>query len=208
MIRFKPGVSIPWLVRLLYKKALWKVDTAEKVVYLTFDDGPIPEITPWVIRLLKNENIKACFFCVGENVQKHLEVFQQILKEGHWAGNHTFNHIQGLRSGNDHYLSNIEKADTLIGSPFFRPPHGFLKRSQYRLLKKKYRIVMWDVLSRDFDRRISAKEVYNNVMNFVRPGSVIVFHDSLKAEQNLKEALPEVIRSLKEQGYQFGVLPV
>lgn len=208
MMRLKPGVRLPWVIRLLYRKALWRLDTAEKVVYLTFDDGPIPEVTPWVLNLLKKENSKASFFCVGENVQKYPTVFQQLLDHGHSVGNHTFNHMQGLKSDRSNYLSNIEKADKLIGSSLFRPPHGFLKASQYRLLLKKYRIVMWDVLSRDFDKRISANDVYNNVMDFVRPGSIIIFHDSLKAEKNMKEALPKVIRSLKEKGYRFETIPV
>lgn len=201
-----PGVRAPQIIRLLYRKAVWNFSQREKVVYLTFDDGPIPEVTPWLLDLLKKENIKTSFFCVGENVQKHPEVFQQILDDGHSVGNHTFNHIQGLKSGNYRYLANIEKANTLIGSNLFRPPHGFLKRSQYKRLSRKYRIVMWDVLSRDFDNRISAKEVHNNVMGYVRPGSIITFHDSLKAEKNLKEALPEVIRSLKKQGYRFEAI--
>ncbi|MDX9883007.1 MAG: polysaccharide deacetylase family protein [Prolixibacteraceae bacterium] len=204
----RPGIRLPWIVRLLYRKALWRIEGNEKVVYLTFDDGPIPGITPWVLDLLKQENIRATFFCVGENVEKHPAVFQQILAEGHAVGNHTFNHMQGLKSDRDSYWSNIEKADRLIGSPLFRPPHGFLKCAQYRLVSKKYRIVMWDVLSRDFDRRISAKEVFDNVMNFVRPGSILIFHDSLKAEKNMKEALPEVIRSLKKQGYRFETIPI
>lgn len=208
MMRLKPGVRLPWVIRLFYRKALWRLDTTEKVVYLTFDDGPIPEVTPWVLNLLKKENSKASFFCVGENVQKYPTVFQQLLDHGHSVGNHTFNHMQGLKSDRSNYLSNIEKADKLIGSSLFRPPHGFLKASQYRLLLKKYRIVMWDVLSRDFDKQISANDVYNNVMDFVRPGSIIIFHDSLKAEKNMKEALPKVIRSLKEKGYRFETIPV
>ncbi|HBL74602.1 MAG TPA: phosphoribosylamine--glycine ligase [Prolixibacteraceae bacterium] len=208
MMRLRPGVRLPWIVRLLYRKAFWRIEGNEKVVYLTFDDGPIPEVTPWVLDLLKQENIRATFFCVGENVEKYPAVFQQVLAEGHAVGNHTFNHMQGLKSDRDSYLSNIEKADRLIGSPLFRPPHGFLKCPQYRLVRKKYRIVMWDVLSRDFDHRISAKEVFNNVMDFVRPGSILIFHDSLKAEKNMKEALPEVIRSLKKQGYRFETIPV
>lgn len=207
MMRLKPGVRLPWVIRLIYRKALWRIKKSEKVVYLTFDDGPIPEVTPWVLNLLKEENIKASFFCVGENVQKHPSVFQQITDNGHTAGNHTFNHMQGLKTNRDNYLSNIEKADMLIGSSLFRPPHGFLKVSQYRLLLKKYRIVMWDVLSRDFDKRITATEVYKNVMDFVRPGSIIIFHDSLKAEKNMKEALPKVIHSLKENGYRFETIP-
>ncbi len=208
MMRLNPGVRLPRIVRFLYGKALWRIKREEKVVYLTFDDGPISEVTPWVLDLLKQENIKATFFCVGENVKKHPAVFQQVLAGGHAVGNHTFNHVQGLKSNRDSYLSNIEKADRLIGSSLFRPPHGFLKHSQYRLLKKKYRIVMWDVLSRDFDRRISATEVSDNVTDFVRSGSIIVFHDSLKAEKNMKEALPEVIRSLKKQDYRFETIPV
>lgn len=208
MMRLKPGVHLPFIIRLFYRKALWRLDKTQKVVYLTFDDGPIPEVTPWVLDLLKDENVKATFFCVGENVQKHPSVFRQLLDEGHTVGNHTFNHIQGLKSDLDNYLSNIEKADKLIGSTLFRPPHGFLKKRQYRALLKKYRIVMWDVLSRDFDNSITATEVFENVMNFIRPGSLIIFHDSLKAEINMKEALPKVIRSLKNDGYRFETIPV
>ena len=203
----KLGVRIPWIIRLFYREAIWRIKKNGKVVYLTFDDGPIPEVTPWVLHLLKQENIRATFFCVGENVKKYPAVFQQVLEEGHVAGNHTFNHMQGLKSDCDSYISNVEKADHLIGSPLFRPPHGLFRHSQYRLLKKKYRIVMWDVLSRDFDRSISAKEVLDHVTRFVRPGSILVFHDSLKAEKNMKEALPEAIRYLKKQGYRFETIP-
>ena len=205
---WKPEIRPPWFVRILYRKALWRVKGDEKVVYLTFDDGPVPEVTPWVLELLRQENTKSTFFCVGENVEKYPALFQQLLEEGHVAGNHTFRHAQGLKSGKDEYWYGIEKADHLIGSPLFRPPHGFLKWSQYRALKKKYQMVMWDVLSRDFDHRLQPREVYTNVMEWVRPGSIIIFHDSIKAEKNMKEALPQVIRSLKEQGYRFETIPV
>ncbi len=207
MMRWNPKVRLPKLLRLLYPEAFWCIPGNEKVVYLTFDDGPIPEITPWVLRLLEEENIPATFFCVGENVQKHPEEFRMICEAGHPTGNHTFNHLQGLKCDNETYLQNIERANELIHSRLFRPPHGFLKRSQYRKLKNQYRFVMWDVLSRDFDRQLSAEQVYQNTICFVRPGSILVFHDSLKAEKNMKEALPRVIRELKSRGYRFETIP-
>lgn len=207
MMRFRPEVKMPWLIQFLYPKALCRIKTSEKVVYLTFDDGPIPEVTPWVLSLLKKEQIKASFFCVGENVQKYPGVFKQIIAEGHTVGNHTFNHVQGLKTGLTEYLGNIKKANKLIGSTLFRPPHGFLKKAQYRKLKNSYQFVLWDIVSRDFDKRISATDVYKNVMNYVQAGSIIIFHDSLKAERNMKEALPKVIHSLKEQGYIFRTIP-
>lgn len=208
MICWNSRVRLPKLFHLLYPKAVWNIRQAEKVVYLTFDDGPVPEVTPWVLDLLKQENIQATFFCVGENVQTYPEVFQQIVEAGHQTGNHTFNHLQGMKCSRDTYLANIEKADQLIGSKLFRPPHGLLKRSQYRQLKNRFRLIMWDVLSRDFDQKISPEQVCQNVLTYTRPGSVIIFHDSLKAEKNIKGALPRVIRELKNQGYQFDRIPV
>lgn len=208
MICWNSRVRLPKLFHLLYPKAVWNIRQAEKVVYLTFDDGPVPEVTPWVLDLLKQENIQATFFCVGENVQTYPEVFQQIVEAGHQTGNHTFNHLQGMKCSRDAYLANIEKADQLIGSKLFRPPHGLLKRSQYRQLKNRFRLIMWDVLSRDFDQKISPEQVCQNVLTYARPGSVIIFHDSLKAEKNIKGALPRVIRELKNQGYQFDRIPV
>jgi len=207
MKRFDPRVRLPGFITSLYKNAVWRFQETEPVVYLTFDDGPVPEITPWVIDLLKKEDIRATFFCVGENVMKHPEVYQSILHEGHSVGNHTFNHWQGLKHDNPEFFRNIERATDFIDSDLFRPPHGWLKRSQYRYLKNHFRIIMWDLISCDYDCRINSEKVFQNIREFVRPGSIITFHDSIKAERNLKEALPQSIAWLKEQGYRFEVIP-
>ena len=206
MMRFDPRVRLPGFITSLFKDVVWRFDGNSKVVYLTFDDGPIPEVTPWVIDLLWKENIKATFFCVGENVMKYPEVYQQILDGGHSVGNHTYNHWQGIKKGNQDYFDNIEKATGFIDSDLFRPPHGWLTRSQYRFLKSRYRIIMWDIVSCDYDTRIKPEKVLRNVKDFVRPGSVITFHDSIKAENNLKQSLPEAIRWMKEQGYRFEAI--
>jgi len=207
MKRFDPRVRLPGFVTSLYKDAVWRFDETQKIVYLTFDDGPIPEVTPWVLELLKKEDIKATFFCVGENVKKYPEVYQQILNEGHSVGNHTFNHWQGLKHANDEFFRNIEKAELFIDSDLFRPPHGWLKNSQFRFLKKKFRIIMWDLISCDYDARIKPEKILRNITDFVRPGSVITFHDSIKAKFNLEEVLPLAIRWMKTQGYQFNAIP-
>lgn len=206
MVHFDPRVQLPRFITGFYPGALWRGPAAEKQVFLTFDDGPVPEVTPWVLDLLRRENISACFFCVGENVQRHPELYRQILAEGHLAGNHSFNHIQGLKTPDAEFFANIEKAARYIDSPYFRPPHGFLRRSQYRYLRERYQVVMWDVVSRDYRAGLSPEQVTRNVQNFVRPGSVIVFHDSVKAQKNLYAALPAVIQYLKKEGYRFGKL--
>ena len=204
---FDPRVRLPGFITSLFKSAVWRFSEANRVVYLTFDDGPIPEVTPWVLSFLKEEGIKATFFCVGENVVKHPEVYQQILRDGHSVGNHTFNHWQGLKKFDRNYFMNIEKASLYIDSDLFRPPHGWLKTTQYIYLKKKYRIVMWDLISCDYDQRIKPEKVLKNVTDFVRSGSIITFHDSLKAKKNLMKALPLSIKWMKEKGYQFEAIP-
>lgn len=206
MLRFDPRIQVPSFLTGLLPGALWRGPSAERQVFLTFDDGPVPEVTPWVLDLLKRENIPACFFCVGENVQRHPDLYQQILDDGHLTGNHSFNHIQGMKTTDADYFANIDKAARYIDSPFFRPPHGFLRRSQFRQLRQKYQVVMWDVVSRDYLPSLSPEQVVRNVLNFVRPGSVIIFHDSLKARKNLYAALPVVIQALKEKGYSFRSL--
>jgi len=198
---------MPKVMRMFYPQALWRFREECKTVYLTFDDGPIPEVTPWVLDFLKKETIKATFFCVGENVQKYPELFRQIIAESHSVGNHTFNHLQGLKTNNEEYFANIEKARTFIRSNLFRPPHGVLKHSQFSVLKKNYRVVMGDVPSRDFDRKLTSGKVVINVVDSIRPGSVIIFHDSIKAKQNMEIALPIVINKLKEKGYTFKPIP-
>lgn len=178
----------------------------EKVIYLTFDDGPIPEVTPWVLDVLDSFNIKATFFCVGENVQKHPDIYREVLARGHRTGNHTFNHIRGFLFNAEDYISNIEKADSYIKSDLFRPPHGDLKFSQLRELKKKYRIIQWDVVSRDYNRKLDKEKVLGIVKKYARNGSIVVFHDSLKAEANMRYAMPRAIEALLKEGYEFRTL--
>ncbi|HZL10411.1 MAG TPA: polysaccharide deacetylase family protein [Prolixibacteraceae bacterium] len=207
MKRFDPRVRLPGFITSLYNDAVWRFAETERVVYLTFDDGPIPEVTPWLLELLRKEEVCATFFCVGENVMKYPEVYRQILDDGHSVGNHTFNHWQGLKKNNQDYFRNIEKASGYIESDLFRPPHGWLKKSQYNILKKQFRIIMWDLISCDYDARITPEKVFRNITDFVRSGSVITFHDSVKARQNLQEALPLAIRWMKDEGYRFKAIP-
>lgn len=197
----------PRLYRSLYSKTLWRLPiTGEKVVYLTFDDGPIPEITPWVLDLLDKYNIKATFFCVGDNVRKYPKVYAEVLRRGHRVGNHTFNHLQGIKTWTKDFVKNADLAKEYIQSDLFRPPHGHMRFPQYWALKKKYQIVMWDVVTRDYSKRMTPTDVFNNVKKYTRDGSIIVFHDSLKAERNMKEALPQSIEWLMAEGYSFKLL--
>ena len=197
--------QVPAFVRNIFPEALWRMNSAEKAVYLTFDDGPIPVITPWVVDLLGKYNIKATFFMVGDNVRKHPQEYTQVVEAGHRVGNHTFNHLKGLFTDTREYLENVEKADALIHSNLFRPPHGMLRRSQYKELCKRYKFIMWDLVTRDYSRRLNGEEVLGNVKRLVRPGSIITFHDSLRSEANLKYALPRSIDWLLEEGYSFKV---
>ena len=190
----------PLILRWLYPKALWRMDRNDKSVYLTFDDGPIPEITPWVLDLLDKYQIKATFFLVGDNVRKHPEEFKMILERGHRVGNHTFNHIRGFEYLSENYLAN-----ELIKSDLFRPPHGHMRWVQYYTLRDKYRIVMWDLVTRDYSKRLNGFDVFLKVKKYVRNGSIITFHDSLKSEKNLKYALPRSIEWLLKEGYTFKV---
>lgn len=189
----------------MYPRALWRMDKNVKAVYLTFDDGPIPEITPWVLDLLDHYHIKATFFLVGDNVRKHPEEFKMIIERGHRVGNHTYNHIQGLKYLSYNYLENTNKADELIQSNLFRPPHGWMRWAQYMVLRNRYTIVMWDLVTRDYSKRLNGKQVLGKVKKYVRNGSIITFHDSIKSEKNLKYALPRAIEWLLEQGYEFKV---
>lgn len=196
----------PRLARALYPDAIWRMNPKEKKVYLTFDDGPIPSITPWVLRLLSERCIKATFFLVGDNVRKHPDEYHMLLEEGHRTGNHTFNHIRGFEYSTSDYMANTEKANTLIGSNLFRPPHGHMLYGQYNALKKKYTIIMWDLVTRDYSKKLNEEQVLHNVKRYTRNGSIITFHDSLKAEKNMKYALPRALDWLEEQGYAFGLL--
>ena len=195
----------PKILRWLYPNALWRMNPNEKAVYLTFDDGPIPEITPWVLDLLDKYGIKATFFLVGDNVRKHPKEFQMILDRGHRVGNHTFNHIGGFKHLSYNYLENTNQADALIKSNLFRPPNGWMRWGQYIVLSHRYTIVMWDLVTRDYSKRLNGRQVLAKVKKYVRNGSIITFHDSIKAEKNMKYALPRAIEWLQEQGYAFKV---
>ena len=196
----------PKLYRSLYKGAHWRFNEDEKVVFLTFDDGPIPEITPWVLDLLDHYNIKASFFCVADNVRKHPNVFQMVKNRGHVIGNHTYHHMQGLKVTTKTYMEDVQMADELIQSKLFRPPHGHMRLPQFYALRKKYKIIMWDVITRDYSKLMTADEVFGVVKKYTRPGSIIVFHDSLKAGDRMKESLPRSIEWLLDQGYSFRLL--
>ena len=197
--------QVPGFVRRLFPKALWRMNPDEKAVYLTFDDGPIPVITPWVVDLLGQHNIKATFFMVGDNVRKHPQEYQLVVDAGHKVGNHTFNHLKGLFTDTCDYIGNVEKANEFMHSNLFRPPHGLLRRSQYKELSKHYRFIMWDLVTRDYSKRLNGEEVLAIVKRLVRNGSIITFHDSLRSEENLKYALPRAIEWLQGQGYSFKV---
>lgn len=199
----------PKFFRALYPSAIFRMNPKEHSIYLTFDDGPIPEVTPWVLDLLDKYKVKATFFMVGDNIRKHPDVFKMVVERGHKIGNHTFNHIRGFEHLAKSYLDNTKKAQELIGeTDLFRPPHGHMRVMQYLLLKKRFKIIMWDVVTRDYSKKLSGPQVLANVMRFTRNGSIITFHDSLKSwnNGNLQYALPKAIEFLIEEGYEFKLL--
>ena len=199
-------VKTPRIVKWPFPELIWKIDTSEKSLYLTFDDGPIPGVTDIVLDMLKEYNAKAVFFVVGENAKKHPLLIERIIQEGHTIGNHTFNHLNGWKTNDEEYLVNVEKCQSLVSSSWFRPPYGKIRKSQIKKLKDQYKIAMWDVLSGDFDESINGETCAQNVVQNVRSGSIIVFHDSIKAWPRLKRALPECLKQLTEQGYSFKLL--
>ncbi|ESU23165.1 putative xylanase/chitin deacetylase [Flavobacterium enshiense DK69] len=225
------------LIKRLFSNQVWDLPNTEKKIYLTFDDGPTPEATEWVLSVLKKHDVKATFFCIGDNVRKYPELFHKVLSEGHAIGNHTYNHLQGWKTTNKLYLENIRLCEEEIsrkiddiklyeekekkeksgnGNPngiphkitgLFRPPYGKIKPSQSALLRKKgYKIIMWDVLSADFDQKVSPESCLQNVVKNTAQGSIIVFHDSKKAFRNIEYALPKAIEILKGKGFQFATI--
>ena len=206
-------------LRWIYPHAIWRMDPSAKAVYLTFDDGPIPEATPYVLEVLAHYGIKATFFMVGDNVRKHPDVFRQVVAEGHRIGNHTFNHIGGFRWLSWKYLENTQKANDIMQTTMeqarvkperpldlFRPPHGWMRTLQYRAIRRQgYRIIMWDLVTRDYSRRLTDEEVLDNVKRYARNGSIITFHDSLRSIEKLHQILPAALEWLLAQGYEFRV---
>lgn len=213
-----------WFLSALYPSLIWSKKTEEKVIYLTFDDGPISDITEYVLDELERFRAKATFFCVGDNITKHPEVFRKILIAGHETGNHTFNHLKGWKTEDALYMENISRCEEIIREvkqelqehtesaytspavPLFRPPYGLIKRSQIRQLKDTYRIVMWDVLTGDFNKDLSPEDCLKKAIRFTRKGSIVIFHDSVKAERNLRYVLPRYIEHFGSLGYRFEVL--
>lgn len=202
-------IKTPWLLKRLYPNLLWEADRSTRCIYLTFDDGPIPIVTPFVLNILKQYNAKATFFCIGDNVRKHPDIFEQVKNEGHAIGNHTYNHLKGWDTADNIYIENFLQADKLLNTKLFRPPYGRAKRSQIKLLKKAkegLKIVMWNVLSADFDMNITPEQCLDNVLKNTKSGDIVLFHDSLKARERLQYALPRALEIWTTAGYEFKAL--
>ena len=200
------AVKTPKLLTYLFSSFIWKIPNDNKTVYLTFDDGPTEKVTRKILEVLKNEKVKASFFCVGKNVEKYPDLFACIKAEGHAVGNHTNTHLNGWKTNKKQYLEDVEEADKLIKSNLFRPPYGKLNWRSKRDLQRKYKIVMWDVAGGDFDPYLSIKDVVKNIINNVNPGSIVVLHDNQKFMAKTVEALPIIIKELKAKKYRFGLI--
>jgi peptidoglycan/xylan/chitin deacetylase (PgdA/CDA1 family) len=214
----------PGFVKTLFPNFVWNIKTTKKELYLTFDDGPTPEITEWVLQTLEQYHAKATFFCIGNNIEKHPEIFKDILNKGHVVGNHTYNHLKGWKHETKDYVEDTEKAQNLINSnsiyshigdlkfdhlnlKLFRPPYGKFKAKQSKKLQDlRYTIVLWDVLSYDWDKSVTEETCLKNITSAAKEGSIVVFHDSVKASKNLKYVLPKVLKHYKEQGYEFKAI--
>jgi len=202
-------IKTPFWLRWLYPGLVWRKTSEKPVIYLTFDDGPIPQVTPFVLSVLEKYNAKATFFCIGDNIRKHPDVFQMLIAGGHAIGNHTFNHLKGWKTKDEVYLENFRLCDDLTKSKLFRPPYGRVKRSQVSKLKNEYprlKIVMWDVLSGDFDLNLRPEKCLQNVLESTESGSIVVFHDSLKAFERLEYVLPRALEFWTKKGYSFEAL--
>jgi peptidoglycan/xylan/chitin deacetylase (PgdA/CDA1 family) len=202
-------VKTPWLLKKIYPGCTWEIKGTGKNIYLTFDDGPHPQATPFVLQELKKYQAKATFFCVGKNVKSYFEIYKQIISDSHKPGNHTFNHLNGWKTPDKKYLEDILQAENIIDSDLFRPPYGKITKFQLKVLrgeKFKLRTIMWNVLSGDFDEKITPENCYLNVINNTGPGSIIVFHDSLKALPRLQYTLPRVLEYFTEKGFEFKAI--
>jgi peptidoglycan-N-acetylglucosamine deacetylase len=202
-------VKTPFWLRWLYPGRIWKMPAAENTIYLTFDDGPIPLVTPFVLEILKKFDAQATFFCIGDNIRKHPEIYRQLIAENHKIGNHTFHHLRGWDTGDNEYLDDIRKCGLLMNTTLFRPPHGRMRKSQEQRLLQEHPgtgVVMWDVLSGDFDPGLDPEKCLRNVLKHTRPGSIVVFHDSVKAFPRLQYVLPRAMEVWKARGYSFKTL--
>lgn len=200
------AVTVPAFLKIFYPSLLWQMPAGEKKLYLTFDDGPHPEITPQVLEILEQHNAKASFFCVGDNVRKYPDTYAQLLKNGHAVGNHTMNHLNGWKTNLNVYYDNVNECRKQVDSNLFRPPYGRITPSQIHTLRKEYALVMWSVLSYDFDTETDPEQCLDYVINNTEDGAIIVFHDSEKSAANMLFALPRVLKYFNEQGYTFAKL--
>ncbi|UIR57144.1 polysaccharide deacetylase family protein [Sphingobacterium sp. SRCM116780] len=199
-------VKAPFFLKMFYSKSIWNKTRKENKIYLTFDDGPIPELTSFILDTLQHFNIKATFFCVGENIKKNPHLFERILLEGHQVGNHTYSHLKGWETNDDVYLENVQRCQELTKSNLFRPPYGRAKKSQLKKLYSRYQIIMWDVLTGDFDLQLTPEKCLENAIKNTENGSIIVFHDNIKAVPRVQYALPKTIQYLLDKNYRFEVL--
>lgn len=199
-------VKTPWWLRKVYPSLTWKIIAEENAVYLTFDDGPHATITPFVLDALKAYNAKATFFCIGRNVENNKDLYREIIQQGHAVGNHTYNHVNGWKTNDKVYINDVIQASEVIKSKLFRPPYGRISSFQIQQLKKVFNIIMWDVLSGDFDKELSPEACLKNVVTNVKPGSIIVFHDSEKAFEKLRYTLPKALEYFKHKGYVCKVI--
>jgi peptidoglycan/xylan/chitin deacetylase (PgdA/CDA1 family) len=199
-------VKAPFFLKWLYPGLTWHKSRKEKCLYITFDDGPIPDVTPEVINILKKFDVKATFFCVGDNITRYPEIAKQLIDEGHKIGNHTFNHLKGWNHTFEKYTENVQKCQELTQTTLFRPPYGRATRKQLKYLKKQYEVIMWDVLSGDFDLHLTPQQCLNNVLKHTENGSIIVFHDNIKAIPRLLYTLPRALEQWKLEGYTFKLL--
>lgn len=198
----------PAILRSLTRKnLLWDIPDRPGEIFVTFDDGPVPEITPRVLEILKEYDAKATFFCVGDNIAKHPEVYQQILDAGHATGNHTFHHLNGWKSRHEDYLADIQKCSEVVNSRLFRPPYGRIRPTFIKYIRNDYRIVMWSVLTGDYDKELTPANVLKNATDHTTDGSIVVFHDSVKAATNMLYALPEFLDHFSRKGYRFSSIP-
>jgi peptidoglycan/xylan/chitin deacetylase (PgdA/CDA1 family) len=203
-----------WLLRTLFPQCKWKVQTEHKEIFLTFDDGPMPGVTDWVLNILKENQIKGTFFCVGDNIRKNPDLFKEIVKEGHAVGNHTYHHLKGWQTQNEAYYANVDNCALEMtklgimpqGKPLFRPPYGQIKPSQANYLKDKFQLIMWSIVTGDFDKTLNQASCLQKAVKMTVPGTIIVFHDSFKAENNLRYLLPRYIERMTQLGYIFSPL--
>ncbi len=194
--------NAPAFLRHLYPSFIWSFDDETEGVFLTFDDGPRPEVTPWVLDQLDKYGAKATFFCLGKNVEMFPELFAEIKKRGHTVGNHSYSHIKGWGTDTGAYVQDVDFAHSLIGGNLYRPPYGRIGPHQGKVLSERYKIIMWNLLSRDYSKRLSRKSCAHNVIKHVKPGSIVVFHDSIKSSRNLWYALPRVLEHIQQQGWK------